>query len=403
MTKATRQTVSAMLLVVAVLLGTGCDSGQEPSGAALQSETTTSVAPEKIRVLDGSSDGALAYGEPLTLDVESGRLKSVAVTDGDGDKVPGRLSDDGKAWTSDNKLPPAADWTWTAYGPAGGEASGKVETPRAEKTRRATVNLSDDATYGVAVPITVSFAGEVAEKARPDVEKLLKVTVKDEDADDSEFKEIEGSWAWLPEQSGKSQLHFRPKDYWPSFHDVHVDLPLSQADQGGGVYGVKDITLDFQIGREQIVKADAKSHKIVVIRDGETVATLPASYGSDSETDRNTRSGTHVVTEKWEKKRMTSERYNYSLMERWAVRINNNGEFIHANPNTTGSQGSANVSHGCINLSTANAKKYFKMAMYGDPVEVSGTKVRLADERTDIYDWALSWKKWKKLSALTDD
>src|SRR5699024_6538911 len=100
-------------------------------------------------------------------------------------------------------------------------------------------------------------------------------------------------------------------------------------------------------------------------------------------------------------KRMTSERWDYDLNERWAVRINNNGEFIHANPATVGDQGSTNVSHGCINLSTADAKAYFNSAIYGDPVIVTGTKTKLSDSLTELYDWVWSWKKWKSLSALT--
>jgi lipoprotein-anchoring transpeptidase ErfK/SrfK len=53
------------------------------------------------------------------------------------------------------------------------------------------------------------------------------------------------------------------------------------------------------------------------------------------------------------------------------VRISNNGEFIHSNPETTGVQGSANVTHGCVTLSMTNAKEYFHSALFGDPAEVS--------------------------------
>jgi hypothetical protein len=58
-----------------------------------------------------------------------------------------------------------------------------------------------------------------------------------------------------------------------------------------------------------------------------------------------------------------------------------------------------NVSHGCINLSAASAEAYFNTAIYGDPVEVTGTSVPLSKADGDIYDWAYSWDEWKALSA----
>ena len=99
------------------------------------------------------------------------------------------------------------------------------------------------------------------------------------------------------------------------------------------------------------MRADVNSFRMVVIRDGQQVMDVPASYGTDSDPNRTTRSGIHVVSEKFTNKRMVSEQYGYDLVERWAVRISNNGEFIHANPASTGAQGSSNVTHGCINLS----------------------------------------------------
>ncbi len=149
------------------------------------------------------------------------------------------------------------------------------------------------------------------------------------------------------------------------------------------------------------MKADAASYRVLVIRDGQQVANYPASYGLDSDPERNTRSGVHVVTEKFTDKRMVSEKYGYDLIEKWAVRISNNGEFLHANPASAAAQGSANVSHGCINLSVGDAKAYYDTAMYGDPVEVTGTGVQLGPKDGDIADWTYAWDQWKGLSALS--
>jgi len=82
------------------------------------------------------------------------------------------------------------------------------------------------------------------------------------------------------------------------------------------------------------------------------------------------------------------------------VRISNNGEFIHANPASTGAQGSSNVTHGCINLSEADARAFYATAQYGDPVEVTNSGVDYSPSDGDIYDWAIPWAEWQSMSAL---
>ena len=83
------------------------------------------------------------------------------------------------------------------------------------------------------------------------------------------------------------------------------------------------------------------------------------------------------------------------------MRISNNGEFIHANPASSGAQGNTNVTNGCINLSTEDAQQYFNSAIYGDPVEVTGTRVDLSYADGDIWDWAVPWDEWASMSALS--
>ena len=117
---------------------------------------------------------------------------------------------------------------------------------------------------------------------------------------------------------------------------------------------------------------------------------FPCSYG-EADLPRNiTRSGIHVVTEKYEDFYMSNPAGGYSnAHERFAVRISNNGEFIHANPASSGAQGNTNVTNGCINLSTGDAQQYFSSAIYGDPVEVTGTSIELSYSDGDIWDWAV--------------
>jgi hypothetical protein len=130
--------------------------------------------------------------------------------------------------------------------------------------------------------------------------------------------------------------------------------------------------------------------------------TLPCSYGEADQPRNVTRSGVHVVSEKYEDFYMSNPAAGYSnVHERFAVRISNNGEFIHANPSSAGAQGNTNVTNGCINLSTSDAQQYFNTAIYGDPVEVTGTSIELSYSDGDIWDWAVNWDEWSAMSALS--
>ena len=155
-------------------------------------------------------------------------------------------------------------------------------------------------------------------------------------------------------RSGGSRVHYRSKEYYPAGTKIAVDAKLYGVKFGDSAYGGQDISLNFEIGRRQVVKADASSHRIQVLdADGNVIMDFPCSYG-EADLPRNiTRSGIHVVTEKYEDFYMSNPAGGYTnAHERFAVRISNNGEFIHANPASSGAQGNTNVTNGCINLST---------------------------------------------------
>ena len=173
-----------------------------------------------------------------------------------------------------------------------------------------------------------------------------------------------------------------------------VDAKLYGVKFGDGAYGAEDISLNFAIGRRQVVKADASSHRIQVITDEGVIMDFPCSYGEGDLPRNITRSGVHVVSEKYEDFYMSNPAAGYSnVHERFAVRISNNGEFIHCNPNSIGAQGNTNVTNGCINLNLENAQQYFNSAIYGDPVEVTGTSIELSYADGDIWDWAVPWDR----------
>ncbi len=324
--------------------------------------------------------------------VHGGTFETVTLTGPDGRTVKGVLDATRTVWTSSGSLAYGASYTWggTATGAAGSTTvAGSFTTAAPSRKVRGTLNIGDGRTVGVAAPIRIQFNDHVDDRAA--VERALTVQTS---------TPVEGAWGWLPDEGGGSRVDWRPEVYWPANTDVTVTAKLRGVPYGGDAVGATDVTSSFTIGRSQIVKADAKSFRLVVIRDGQQVFDFPASYGLASDPNRNTRSGIHVVTEKFTDKRMVSQQYDYDSVEKWAVRMSNNGEFIHANPVSAAAQGSANVTHGCVNLSIDNAKAYYDSALYGDPVEVTNTPIQLSPKDGDIWDWTLSWQKWKTLSAL---
>ncbi len=58
----------------------------------------------------------------------------------------------------------------------------------------------------------------------------------------------------------------------------------------------------------------------------------------------------------------------YDLMVPFSVRFTWSGDYMHDAYWSVGEQGFTNVSHGCVNLSPANAETYYNWAVPGDPV-----------------------------------
>ena len=418
---ARRRSIAALLLaVVGLLVVAGCSSGslgaetvtstagatggvtgsdgESSSGAASSAPSTTREVPPVATVAATPAFGTdgLSPVEPLTFTVAKGTIDTVQMTNPDGKVVQQTISPDKKTWTVAEPL--GFGKTYTVTGTATGEdgkqipIQGTWATVSEDTSTRNTINPGDDQTVGVAAPISVSFGAEPQD--REAVAKRISITTT---------PQVEGAWAWIKHDDGRWALDFRPKEYWPSGTQVHVDAKLYGVKLDDTSYGAADITSDFTIGRNQVVVADVNSHELVVKRDGQVVASYPASYGRGGDNgDPNlvTRSGTHVVMEKHPEYLMNNPRYGYTnSLQKWAVRISNNGEFIHANPASAASQGSTNVTHGCANLSTADAEAYFNSAIYGDPVEVSGTDIQLSAMDGDVYTWAMSWDDWKAMSV----
>jgi lipoprotein-anchoring transpeptidase ErfK/SrfK len=386
-----------MIAVLAVLLGLGtwglvAGPGRGAAAASDQAAPAVPAPQVALNPRDGAVD--VAPDQLVTVTADHARLAGVALHDAQGAPVSGASTPDGRGWRTLAPLAYGAAYTWSGQ-VTGDDGStrpltGSFRTVDPAETTQAQINIDDGDTVGIAAPIIVQFDHHVADKAAAERAMSVQTSVP-----------TTGSWAWLDDDNGGSRAHWRPQNYWTPGTQVAVTIHQFGTDDGDGVWGAQDVTSHFTIGRSQIVKADVNSHQMVVVENGKTVMNFPASYGLGSDPNRNTTNGVHVVMSKSQTVLMSNPAYGYNnVPEHWAVRIENNGEFIHANPLTDGVQGSENVTHGCVNLSTDNAEQYFNTAIFGDPVEVTNSPVPLTMSDGDIADWTVPWNQWTAMSAL---
>ncbi|KAA8970208.1 Ig-like domain-containing protein [Mycobacterium sp.] len=381
-------TLAAGLLAPSALAGCFGKSGKQPEQARQPSSAPSLIfrpAPEAADV---------APTAPISVEVRDGWFQRVALRNPAGKTVSGSLNRDRTVYTITEPLGYAATYTWSGsvVGHDGKTipVAGKFSTLAPTRQVGGSFQLADGQTVGVAAPIILQFDAPIADKAT--VERTLTVTTD---------PPVEGSWAWLPDEAQGSRVHWRTREYYPAGTKVNVDAKLYGVPFGDGAYGAEDISLHFQVGRRQVVKAEVSSHRIQVVTDEGVIMDFPCSYGEADKPRNVTRNGIHVVSEKYADFYMSNPAAGYSnIHERWAVRISNNGEFIHANPASAGAQGYSNVTNGCINLSTADAEQYYHSAIYGDPVEVTGSSIPLSYADGDIWDWAVDWDTWLSMSAL---
>lgn len=376
------------------LTACGADDGGAPKSwpTSVQERPKVQAAPKpsaKIALQPAAGARDVSPVAPVKVTVTDGKIESLTLTNPAGKKVKGTLSRDATRWTVGEPLGFGKTYTWTGTAVGGDgertDITGSFTTVTPGYLIGASINTGDGRTYGVAMPIAVTFDSPVKDKAAAERAMVVKTSVP-----------VEGAWAWLDDQ----RAHWRPKSYWPAGTEVTASLNLYGVSYGDGAYGASDLSSHFTIGRNQVVKANTKTHRVLVYRDGKLIHDFPASMGLESDPGRVTNSGIHVVMAKHETYKMTNPRYDYFDVEvPWAVRISNNGEFIHGYGPSVWAQGNTNVSHGCVNLSPANAKIYFDQALVGDPVEITGSSKQLDPSDGDYYDWAIPWSQWVGMSA----
>jgi lipoprotein-anchoring transpeptidase ErfK/SrfK len=227
-----------------------------------------------------------------------------------------------------------------------------------------TFNPVNGSMVGVAKSIVINLQRPIAN--RPLAEQAVHV---------SSNPPVPGKFYWMSD----TQLRWRPIDFWPANTTVDIDA--------GGTKS------SFRTGDALIATIDDASHQMEVLRNGKLEKTIPVSLGKKG---YETPNGTYYVLERFADIVMDSSTYGvpidsaegYKLKVQDAVRISNSGIFVHGAPWSVNDQGKRNVSHGCPNLSPANAQWFYDNFGTGDPVVVKNS-VGTYTENDGAQDWQI--------------
>lgn len=388
-----RALVPAAVLVASAFAVSGCSFGQ----LGVRAGSVTQASSATISVTPAPTGQAIAPSNPVVVQVAQGRLTDVVVTGPDGPLV-GAMSSDGHTWTSKSGT---LDYNATYSVKARAvdrvglptDVTQTLTTVAPSKFLGFSVSPQADATVGVGLPIKVQLDTKLrSDSAKKALERNLAVTVDGAPA--------VGAWNWLTDDV----LEYRPETYWPGNADITVKATLKGVKLTKNLWGEKNRTITFHTGDAMISYVDMQTHRLKVTRNGKTIRNIPITTGKAG---FETRSGVKVIMMKERTRLMDastggtdrSDPEYYRLTVEYAMRLTWSGEFLHAAPWSVGSQGRANVSHGCTGMSTSNAAWLYANSRVGDVVVYTGNN-RMMEPGNGIGLWNISWKKWQKGSAL---
>ncbi len=374
----------------------GHGGGDATNAASAGTTPTTQGIAITVQPPDGAT--GVAPGTAITVAALMGQLSSVTVTGSDGSTIAGAVSADGTSWQSTGTVALKTNYTVTADGslPDGSRANEQVthfESLVPAATLGYSISPSSGTTVGVGEPVSVRFNHPVPVADQSAILALMHVT---------ESMPVASGWYWF----GNEELHLRPQVYWPTGEQVSVTANLNQYDAGNGMWATSNASTSFTVGPAHISTANITTDVMTVTSNGMVVATYPISAGRSIYPTMN---GIHIDLYRQQEVHMVSSTVGipvnspngYDENVFWTVNISDGGEFVHAAPWSMASQGHANVSHGCINISTANAMSFFNFSRIGDVIAVTGSPrpPSLSDHGT--MDWNEPWANFTPAVVMT--
>ncbi|MEU2308388.1 L,D-transpeptidase [Streptomyces misionensis] len=386
-------------LMVGALTLTACGGNANASNSGGKDSPKTSTAKIAISAKDGATDASI---NATGVKVSDGRLTDVKMTvAGSGQTVPGAISTDGHSWKPKQQLERGTKYQIAATAK---DADGRPAAANAIFTTVSSANSfigtytpDNGSTVGVGMPVSFTFDKSISDKKA--VQSHITVN-------SSSGQQVVGHWF------GDRRLDFRPQEYWKAGSKVTMNIDLDGVQGAQGVYGVQKKTVSFTVGRSQVSTVDVNTETMTVVRDGQTLKTMPISAGSPQHTTYN---GQMVISEKFTQTRMNGSTVGfggeYDIPDvPHAMRLTTSGTFIHGNywynrgNPPFGRQG---TSHGCVGLADVQgaqgdtpAKWFFDNSLVGDVVIVKNSPDSTVSPDNGLNGWNMSWSAWTAGSAV---
>ncbi|MDO5030717.1 MAG: Ig-like domain-containing protein [Corynebacterium sp.] len=359
-----------------------CSSGGAESEQAAAEPDAGLVASVK----DDATDVSVI--DPVTVQVEKGhRLDKVKLLNEEGKEVDGELDPSGTKWTTTEPL--GYSKTYELNATSGKEKlASSFTTVTPNNQTYGYVSPAEGSTVGVGQTIAVRFDEPIAD--RKAAQDAIKVTTE---------PHVEGAFYWLT----NSEVRWRPENYWEPGTKVSVKVDTYGKDLGDSLYGQEASETNFTIGDEVIATADDSTKTMTIEKNGEVINSMPISMGSNVHPTPN---GQYILGDHNESMVMDSRTYGLSLEAggyvtpvNYATQMSYSGIYVHGAPWSTWAQGSVNQSHGCINVTDANAKWFLENTKRGDIVIVKNTVGETLSGVDGLGDWNIPWETWKKGNA----
>ncbi|MFC6567775.1 L,D-transpeptidase [Actinoplanes utahensis] len=400
-----RRRVIIGALGVAAATTAGCTTAEKKEASAWVEPVTEAAqvtVPVKLSVTPAPNATGWSPVKPIVVAAESGTLQTVTVTNG-ATKIAGEMQPDG-TWrsTADLDYNKKYQVSVTAVDSSGAAATKTSSfttlkpgtTAKVAFQANGLASLKAGKTYGAGQPVIVAFSRAVDKAA---AEKAIEITT---------LPKVQGKFYWKDDRT----VHWRPAKYWAAGTSIKVSVNVFGVKLGKNVYGSKNASTNFEIGRQLIAIADNRTHMTKVYINGKLVRTMKSSLGKGGGTTTPsgeyinywTAGGPHIVLEKKRKHTMSSASYgisdpndpNHYVTENveYCTRISYSGEFLHAAP-WNPALGRQNRSHGCINLSTADAEWVYENFILGDVVDVVNSPRKLPIWN-GLGDWTVPFDKY---------
>jgi lipoprotein-anchoring transpeptidase ErfK/SrfK len=403
-------------MLAALLLLSACSQKKAPDEApagtsspspTASASTSAQAAPAVFQLTPSKNAADVNPVTPVKVAVIGGSLSQVTLTNVEGRQIKGSLSADKQSWSSAETL--------------GYDRSYRLQ---ATATNAAGKQYTEDSTFNTLKPanmtmpyIQTAAGGGIAPGVTFGVGQVVRIHF-DETIPDRKAAQAALSVRTVPAQVGAfswldgANVYWRAKNYLKPGTKVTITAKVFGKNFGDSLYGQADATTWYRVGDKHISIVDNRTKVIKVYNNDKLVRSIPTSMGRDvrikgdtGPIDLRTNSGPHVVVGGEKNIDMNSASFGlskgknaYRTKVPVGVRISYDGEYVHWADWSIAQQGRVNVSHGCLNVSPANAYWFYDFSVPGDIVDIRGTGRNLAEWNSGY--WNVSWESWLADSAV---